>query len=518
MDQVKRLKAYSTKALLEFSIEGDTFTLSDKRYKILNDRAMIFDTEMNFLPEQTIALEEGVIGYIYEFGGRWYTHEWGSDVSLNEVVHIGKATQKIPTNAFLGIRSGYELMNGVGLYKNWAKKAKFLGVSTLAICEKKTLSGCLVFQTECSKLGIKSIFGMTTPIINEAGKEFEVKIYVKNLQGWFNLLKLNTILNVDKEIAISLHILEKNREDLFIVADPKSMDFEDVFSDIDYFQLDTVEFKDTEKDVYYLENLEKFILSDIKPISITDAFYIDKGEHIIRELAWSISKSFDYKTENQYFKNKDVYAQELISMFEKGNNSWIKLFKEAVKNEAFVAENCNFKYDTDTRHLPKYVMTEEESAVHKDNSAFFLHLIKKGFHEKNIKDPKVYIDRLQVEIDILKMGEVIDYFLSLYDIVQFARREDILTGIGRGSAGGSLVAYLLDIIKIDPMEFDLLFERFLNSGRMGEWQDRPSYIITLEDKSEVELAEGAVLRVKRGDRETIVMIEELKEGDEVLRY
>jgi len=256
MDQVKRLKAYSTKALLEFSIEGDTFTLSDKRYKILNDRAMIFDTEMNFLPEQTIALEEGVIGYIYEFGGRWYTHEWGSDISLNEVVHIGKATQKIPTNAFLGIRSGYELMNGVGLYKNWAKKAKFLGVNTLAICEKKTLSGCLVFQAECSKLGIKSIFGMTTPIINEAGKEFEVKIYVRNLQGWFNLLKFNTILNVDKEAAISLHILEKNREDLFIVADPKSMDFEDAFSGIDYFQLDTVEFKDTEKDAYYLENLE----------------------------------------------------------------------------------------------------------------------------------------------------------------------------------------------------------------------------------------------------------------------
>jgi DNA polymerase III subunit alpha len=518
MNQVKRLKAYSTEALLKFSIEGDIYSLQGKKYKILDDKTMIFDTDMNFLPERVIALEEGVTGYIYEFGGRWYTHEWGADVSLNEVRHVGEAVQKLPTKAFLGIRSGYELMNGVGLYKNWAKKAKFLGIETLAICERKTLSGCLVFQAECTKLGIKSIFGMTTPIINDEGKIFEVKIYVRNLQGWFNLLKLNTILNVDKEMAVPLDILQKNREDLFIIADPKSMDFEDCFPEIDFYQLDTVVFKDVEKDAYYLDNLEKFILSDIEAISITDAFYIDKGDHTIRELVWNISKSFDFKTENQFLKNKDVYAAELISMFEKGSNGWVKLFQEAVKNEAYVAENCNFQYDTDTRHLPKYVMTEEEAAEHKDNNAFFLHLIKKGFAEKGIENPQVYIDRLKTEIDILRMGDVIDYFLSLYDIVQFARRENILTGIGRGSAGGSLVAYLLDIIKIDPMEFNLLFERFLNSGRMGEWQERPSYIITLEDGSEVELPEGSVLRVKRGDRETIVMIEELIEGDEVIRY
>lgn len=518
MDQVKRLKAYSIEALIEFSIEGDIYSLLDKKYKILGDKVMIFDNDMSFLPEISNPIENDVDGWIYEFGGRWYTHLKGADVSLNEVRHTGKAVQKLPTNSFLGIRSGYELMNGVGLYKNWAKKAKFLGVNNLAICERKTLSGCLVFQTECRKLGIKPIFGMTTPVVNKDGVEFDLKIYVKNLQGWFNLLKFNTILNVDQEPAVPLEILQKNREDLFIVADPKTMDFRDIFPEIDFYQLDTVEFKDPEKDTEYLENLERFILSDLKPISITDAFYIDKGDHIFRELIWSINKSFDYKTDNQYLKNKDVYAQELISMFEKGNTSWIKLFQEAVKNEAYLAENCNFQYDTDTRHLPKYVMTEEEAAEHKDNNAFFLHLIKKGFAEKGIKNPQIYVDRLKNEIDILRMGDVIDYFLSLYDIVQFARRENILTGIGRGSAGGSLVAYLLDIIQIDPMEFNLIFERFLNSGRMGEWQDRPSYIISMDDDSEVELPEGTVLRVQRGDRETIVMIEDLREGDEVIRY
>ena len=152
------------------------------------------------------------------------------------------------------------------------------------------------------------------------------------------------------------------------------------------------------------------------------------------------------------------------------------------------------------------------------NEELFLNLIKKGFKEKNIVDPHKYIDRLKTEIAVLKQGDVIDYFLSLYDIIQFAKRENMLTGIGRGSAGGSLVAYLLGIIQIDPLEFDLLFERFLNSGRMGEYQDRPSYDIELEDGSTITLAEGALVRVMRNEKETIVFIHDLQEGDQYLKH
>ena len=165
-------------------------------------------------------------------------------------------------------------------------------------------------------------------------------------------------------------------------------------------------------------------------------------------------------------------------------------------------------------------MTEEESKDFKTNEELFLFLIKKGFVKKafNKEDTEKYISRLKMEIEVLKNGDVIDYFLTLYDIIKFARTEKMMTGIGRGSAGGSLVAYLLDIIKIDPIKFGLLFERFLNAGRMGSWVDCDKYVIELEDGSKIELIEGELVRVKRNNKETAVLVHELLEGDEIIRF
>ena len=116
------------------------------------------------------------------------------------------------------------------------------------------------------------------------------------------------------------------------------------------------------------------------------------------------------------------------------------------------------------------------------------------------------------------MGDVIDYFLSLHDIIGYAKRQKMLTGIGRGSAGGSLVAYLMGIIQVDPMRFDLLFERFLNEGRMGRFEDRPSYKITQEDGSIVEFEEGSLVRIKRNNKDRVVFVHELVEGDDIIIY
>jgi DNA polymerase-3 subunit alpha len=118
----------------------------------------------------------------------------------------------------------------------------------------------------------------------------------------------------------------------------------------------------------------------------------------------------------------------------------------------------------------------------------------------------------------LKDGDVIDYFLSQYDVMKFGQEKGMLTGIGRGSAGGSLIAYLLDITRINPLDFDLLFERFLNSGRMGSFEDRPEYKVETDDGREIHFQEGDLIRIIRDERETVVFIEDLKENDEIVRY
>ena len=299
------------------------------------------------------------------------------------------------------------------------------------------------------------------------------------------------------------------------------MDFsevETISNHIDFYQLDTTTFLNEDKDTWFINNMEKFLGSDLKPISINDAYYLEKEDYMAREELWKIGKTFGDKTDNQYFKNADQYAKELISMFDSEDKSWVTLYKEATANEKLLVENCNFIYDTGTRHLPAYEMTVEESEKFDNNEALFISLCTEGFKKKDIKDPAKYIERLKKEIEILKRGDVIDYFLILNDIVRYATDKKMLTGIGRGSAGGSLVAYLLGIIHVDPLEFDLLFERFLNSGRMGHFEDRPNFIYEGENGETIELAEGELARVIRNGTEKIVYCEDIKEGDEIIKY
>lgn len=515
MSQIKKLEEYCKEMLLEFSIEDNILEINNTSLVIIEDNKNLFNDDQTGIDR---VLEEGADGFAYEFGGRWYYHLDKKLLAMDELIYIGQAKQKIKTKSFLGIHSGYELMNGMGLYKDWVKKAKFLGIEALAICEKNTLSGVLAFQSECDSKKVKSIIGVTISVTDEKAISYDLKLYAKNFKGWLNLLKINSVINVEKKTSIEISFLRENCDNLFIVADPKTMDFKDVPSFIDFYQLDTTNFLVPEIDENFLDNLEKFMVSNLEPISITDAYYLEKRDVEVRESLWNIAKAYDDKTDNLYFKNKDQYVQELIAMFSTSNKAWIPLYKKAVFNEEFLVENCNFHYDTKTRHLPKYVMTKEESEQYASNEDLFIGLLKKGLKDRKVKNPQKYLQRLKVEIDVLKMGDVVDYFLSLHDILAFAKRENILTGVGRGSAGGSLVAYLLNIIQVDPLEFDLLFERFLNSGRMGLWIDKPLFSIDMDNGEVVNLAEGSLVRIIRDDKETVVLVNELEIDDEVLKY
>lgn len=521
--QVKKLEQYCKIMLLDYEIDEDFLSINNKTYQIVqDDKRRLFDEDLEFIQEPLIEEDLDIDGFVFEFGGRWYLQDIDVDeAQLNELKYIGEARQKTPTDYFLGVRSSYELMNGIGLHKEWIQKAKFLGVKALGCCEKKSLSGVLSFQNECINNDIKPIIGMTIPV--KGIDTYEIKLYVKNFQGWQNLLKFNKILNVDESHHIEESYLIKNSDNLFIVADPKSMDYEkisiEVSKKIDFYQLDTVRFLNEERDAEYLDNLKKWILNNqgYKPISITDAFYLEQGDYLTREVLWSIGKAFDDKTNNQFFKTKTEYASELINLFEKGNKSFVNLFHQSIESEKVLVDGCNFVYDTQTRHLPKYIMTEEEREKFGSNQELFLHLIKQGFKERNISGKK-YIDRVKAEIEVLNMGDVIDYFLSLYDIVKWSKEKGFLTGIGRGSAGGSLVAYLLGIIQINPLDFDLIFERFLNSGRMGAWQDKPLYIFEDSKGNVIELAEGDIARVIRNGKEISIYCHDIIEGDEIIKY
>lgn len=513
---MNKLKRYIEKMLLDITIENNNIFINDKGYKILDSDEIYFDSDFEWIPK--LKYNEEFDGWIYFFMGRWYINEDNKkDFELKELKNIGKAKETIPTENFLGVHSGYEILNGVGIYEDWIKKAKFLGVKNLGIVEKHTLSGVMDFQTQCKKADIKPIFGMTISIINKNGNDFLIKCYAKDFIGWQSLLKFNKVIQVDEQVHIKQSFFENNRKGLVVIMDPKTMNFEDALTCTNLYQLDTVIFSSEDKDEEYILNLEKFIKSDLEPVLLTDAYYIEKDDWHSREVLWGIAKAYDDKSKNQYFKSHGQYAKELIKMFTSSDKSWVELFGTAKNNLQEIVEKCNFEYDTTSRHLPKYKMTKEESENFSTNEELFLFRLKEGLEKVDLKDKQKYIDRLKIEIDVLKKGDVIDYFLILYDIIQFAKKEDILTGIARGSAGGSLVAYLLGIIYINPIDFNLLFERFLNEGRMGVVIECDAYEIEMEDDSKYILNEKSLIRVIRNNEELPIFIEDLEKGDDIIK-
>ena len=464
-------------------IGGSTFEL----YKPAYDGAL-FDDDFNFVGIPASDRGGESVGtecdyYAYRFGGVYYMLPRGkeNDVKLIRLKYVGQAAQEIPTEVFLGVHGQYEITSGSGPYSEWCRKAKFLGVHTLGICEKNSLAGALKFQEECQKNGLKSVIGMECTVSDEPNDyRFTVKVYARNEKGWRDLLTINKFINCDNPKYISLsdfNAVTRNNDDLVLFLDPKTLDYSRLKGlglDAVIYQLDPVEYTDNSRDEKYLKNLKAFFKDrNLVPVASIDAWYLDEEYSCIRPRLQSIGGTTAYDSDNQYFKANDQYFLELASMFpdtEQGFEDAYSRFTDAVDLLKDIADAIDFTIDVKTRHLPRYKMTPEEASQFETNEDLFWSLIEKGLeaHPDLLEDwgDDVIAERIDREVGVIKLGEAIDYFLITWDIINWCHRNGIMTGISRGSAGGCLVSYLLGITKLDPMKYDLLFERFLNVGRV----------------------------------------------------
>lgn len=464
-------------------IGGSTFEL----YKPAYDGAL-FDDDFNFVGIPASDRGGESVGtecdyYAYRFGGVYYMLPRGkeNDVKLIRLKYVGQAAQEIPTEVFLGVHGQYEITSGSGPYSEWCHKAKFLGVHTLGICEKNSLAGALKFQEECQKNGLKSVIGMECTVYDEPNDyRFTVKVYARNEKGWRDLLTINKFINCDNPKYISLsdfNAVTRNNDDLVLFLDPKTLDYSRLKGlglDAVIYQLDPVEYTDNSRDEKYLKNLKAFFKDrNLVPVASIDAWYLDEEYSCIRPRLQSIGGTTAYDSDNQYFKANDQYFLELASMFpdtEQGFEDAYSRFTDAVDLLKDIADAIDFTIEVKKRHLPRYKMTPEEASQFETNEDLFWSLIEKGLeaHPDLLEDwgDDVIAERIDREVGVIKLGEAIDYFLITWDIINWCHCNGIMTGISRGSAGGCLVSYLLGITKLDPMKYDLLFERFLNAGRV----------------------------------------------------
>lgn len=528
----------SVKEINERTIEiaevGKFLLIEPKSFKE-SDKQLLFDNEFQIVLN---TIEDkycnDVDFLLFEFGSKWYY----TDSLTPEVIHpfkyLGKAeiTFHESTVPVLGTHGGYELCGGSALYTDWCKKAKFLGVDTLGICELNTLAGTLDFQSSCKDAGIKPIIGETITILTTSKAKINIKIYVQDEEGWINLLWINKIINVDNtgEYITEEQLLNKDlkTEGLIVVLSPEvDLDiyfqkFDFYFSDV-YYQIDFVEWSSQSRDEFWLNSLKHYLenyyiaeSTTLRPIIINDAYYLDKEDHIIRPSLNTIGKvGFKNQSKDQFFKSIDDVFLQALGLFSETDERCVDLLDSAISNTKKLCAEIDFKIPTGQFRLPEYEMSEEENLLHDTNEDLFWSKIEKGVEEKvfnKVADEQIYLDRIQMEAEVIKKGGFIDYFLIIADIIRWCKTQDILVGIGRGSSAGSLIAYCLDITKIDPIKYDLIFQRFLNEGRLSKSVSQEYFIIESENGI-IEFKANESVQIMRENRKIKININELQIND-----
>ncbi len=506
----------------------------------------------NLMENPDVLMEEGIYHVAFPFGRNWYYYDLREEFRFNILKHIGRPKPQRIDVPFvnIGIHTPYELLNAAGSLETWCAKAKWLGHTAIGICDRNTMAATLNLQKECAKAGLKHIFGYSTEvqIIEDT---ISVKIYALNNKGLHNLLNIQRAVMVDSEDAtIGFSRLLHHAGGCVLVFSTisaywLSTHFKEVERlrgsfDAVYYQVDANEYKADRIDREKLEALKCFfekcydVSADsftVEPILVTDCYYPDRDDArskiVLNKLATGAAHE---QSDEQYFKSVQEHYDTLRPLF---SEKWDfdALFGRMCRHTVEIAEKADAAFETGKMYMPEYMMREEEAVKYGDRRAMFLCLLDEGLEAKvPASEHARYRERLEEEVYIIESTDNVDYFLVQWDMVREARRRGIATGIGRGSAGGSLVSYLLGITSIDPIRYDLIFSRFLVPERCGlNWKEELTVLapditvnageryveITADDRT-YRLFPDARLRIVRDGTEQTIYADELIRGDEIL--
>lgn len=508
------------------------------------------EVEFNLMESPDILMREGINYVAFQFGKNWYYYDLRKEFQFNILKYIGKRLpQKLDIDYVnLGIHTPFELLNGSGSIKQWVDKAKYLGHKAIGICDKNTMASTLLVQNECAASGIKHVFGYSF-ILDDGEVGVEMKIYSLNKRGLQNMLRVQKEIMVDSEnqrLTIS-QLLNRGAGNVLVIGKLSShwikenqklvenfkQNFERVF-----YQVDVSEYRAERVDVevlnatkFYFDNFVKVsgeeIRYEIDPILIADNYYLDSDDYKNKIILNKIdTRAAHNQSLDQYYKDVDEHWETFSGLM---GEKWdaMSVFKTMCHNTVWVSERAEAAYDTGRMYMPEYTLTESEREKYGDRHTMFLQLLEEGF-EKLVPKGKeeVYRKQLDFETYILESTNNVDYMLVQYDTVNWARENDILVGAGRGSAGGSLVLYLLGITLIDPIKYDLLFERFLLPERAGLYEAEVTkltddveschYVRVTIDGKTICFDSDAQFLVKRGDDTLEVYADELEEGDDII--
>ncbi|MCI6266212.1 MAG: DNA polymerase III subunit alpha [Erysipelotrichaceae bacterium] len=330
----------------------------------------------------------------------------------------------------LQVKTSYSLLQSLNEIKKLVARAVSLGYTSLAITDVNNMFGVPEFYQECKNNHIKPIIGIELNIENK-----KILLYAMNQQGYKNLIKLSTLVS---EHSLTKEELNFYKEGILLIM-PYD-DFDNTIYQI--YPNHYIGYRNKEQREKIKE--DKVLINDVSYLYKEDYKYLDYL-YMIKEL--KVLGEYELNTH----QGKHLLAkEELMDLTTEIDINTTKL----------ISDLCNVELSYEKGLLPVY----DEKI---DAYTYLKYLCNKGL-KRRLKDnvPEVYIKRLEKELSIIKQMDFCNYFLIVWDYVKYAKQNNILVGPGRGSAAGSLVSYTLGIIDIDPIKYDLLFERFLNPERI----------------------------------------------------
>ena len=389
----------------------------------------------------------------------------------------------------LHVHTEYSLLDGSSKIKELVNRAKELNMDSLAITDHGVMYGVIDFYRAAKEAGIKPVIGCEVYVapgsrfdrenVNGEDRYYHLVLLAENDTGYHNLMKIVSKGFVDGfyyKPRVDMEVLETYHEGIIALsaclagevprylarglyeeAKKAAVKYRDIFGENNYF----LELQDHGIPAQRTVNQGLVRMSqelNIPLVATNDSHYTFKEDAVPHDLLLCIQTGKKVTDENrmryeggQYYLKSE---EEMAAVF--------PYAREALENTHRIAERCNVEIEFGVTKLPKYDVPEGYDAW-----SYLNKLCEDGFAERYPEDDGSLRERLHYELDVIHSMGYVDYFLIVWDFIHFAKSHGIMVGPGRGSAAGSIVAYCLAITDIDPVKYQLIFERFLNPERVS---------------------------------------------------
>jgi len=387
----------------------------------------------------------------------------------------------------LHLHTNYSLLDGACEIKRLADSLVSKGMTAAAITDHGVMYGVVDFYKVMKAHGIKPIIGceiytsFRTMYDHESGiddKQYHLVLLAKNNIGYKNLMKivsLGFIQGFYYKPRVDTDLLRRYSEGLIALSACLGGEIPSLLlnNDYDSAKRKALELQDIfGKDNFYLELQDHGIIDQKKVnselikisretgiplVATNDVHYISRDDGPVHDALLCIQTGKTINDENRMkFPTDEFYLKSSEEMRE-----LFSYIPEALENTIKIADICNVEFDFGARYLPEFQVPQGYT-----QDEYLEKLCNEGLKERYPDAPPEVRERMNYELEVIKRMGYSSYFLIVWDFINFARKKGIMVGPGRGSAAGSVVAYCLHITNIDPLKYNLLFERFLNPDRV----------------------------------------------------